>query len=144
MAESSRVSMDETFVFLRKGSKRRPSHIATNTVDREDILCAIPKPSYRFLLILSIVQFLIIISGSIAFGIFGHLTCKHFVSAESENIVATKGSQNCLHETNSVRKEQKSPSTVSQVESIQATTQGQSDSKSSKFQPLGNCKMPNA
>ena len=45
--------MDETFVFLRKGSKRRPSQIATNTVDREDILCSIPKPSYRFLLISS-------------------------------------------------------------------------------------------
>ena len=92
MDESSRVSMDETFVFLRKGSKRRPSHIATNTVDREDILCSIPKPSYRFLLILSLIQLLIIIAGIIAFGIFGHLTCRHFVSTETEKCAATSSS----------------------------------------------------
>ena len=92
MDESSRVSMDETFVFLRKGSKRRPSHIATNTVDREDILCSIPKPSYRFLLILSLVQLLIIIAGSIAFGILGHLTCRHFVSTETEKCETTRSS----------------------------------------------------
>ena len=76
--------MDETFVFLRKGSKRRPSQVATNTVDREDVLCAIPKPSYNFLLILSIIQFLIIIAGCIAFGALGHLTCKHLVSTECD------------------------------------------------------------
>ena len=92
MDESSRVSMDETFVFLRKGSKRRPSHIATNTVDREDILCSIPKPSYRFLLILSLIQLLIIIAGIIAFGIFGHLTCRHIVSTETEKCAATSSS----------------------------------------------------
>ena len=92
MDESSRVSMDETFVFLRKGSKRRPSQIATNTVDREDILCSIPKPSYRFLLILSLVQLLIIIAGSIAFGILGHLTCRHFVSTETEKCETTSSS----------------------------------------------------
>ena len=92
MDESSRVSMDETFVFLRKGSKRRPSQIATNTVDREDILCSIPKPSYRFLLILSMIQFLIIIAGSIAFGILGHLTCRHFVSTETEKCATTSSS----------------------------------------------------
>ena len=92
MDESSRVSMDETFVFLRKGSKRRPSHIATNTVDREDILCSIPKPSYRFLLILSLIQLLIIIAGSVALGLFGHLTCRHIVSTETEKCAATSSS----------------------------------------------------
>ena len=89
MAQSSRVSMDETFVFLRKGSKRRPSQIADHTVDQEDVLCSIPKPSYKFLLILSIIQFIIIIAGVIAFGALGHLTCKAFVSTECEK-VATK------------------------------------------------------
>ena len=92
MDESSRVSMDETFVFLRKGSKRRPSHIATNTVDREDILYSIPKPPYRFLLILSLIQLLIIIAGSVALGLFGHLTCRHIVSTETEKCTATSSS----------------------------------------------------
>ena len=92
MDESSRVSMDETFVFLRKGSKRRPSHIATNTVDREDVLCSIPKPSYNFLLILSLIQLLIIIAGCLAFGIFGHLTCRHIVSTETEKCATTSTS----------------------------------------------------
>ena len=92
MDESSRVSMDETFVFLRKGSKRRPSQIATNTVDREDILYSIPKPPYRFLLILSLIQLLIIIAGSVALGLFGHLTCRHIVLTETEKCAATSSS----------------------------------------------------
>ena len=86
MAQSSRVSMDETFVFLRKGSKRRPSQIADHTVDKEDVLCSIPKPSYKFLLIMSIIQFFIIVAGLIAFGPLGHITCKSFVSEENKSI----------------------------------------------------------
>ena len=109
MDESSRVSMDETFVFLRKGSKRRPSHIATNTVDREDILCSIPKPSYRFLLILSLIQLLIIIAGSIAFGIFGHLTCRHIVSTETEKC-ATASSSRAMLDVTTYKSTQSTPS----------------------------------
>ena len=102
MAENSRISMDETFVFLRKGSKRRPSQVATNTVDREDVLCAIPKPSYNFLFILSIIQFIIIIAGCIAFGALGHLTCQHFVSEKCEEITANENKGNHLKNENTV------------------------------------------
>ena len=100
MAQSSRVSMDETFVFLRKGSKRRPSQIAENTVDKEDVLCSIPKPSYKFLLILSIIQFLIIIAGLIAFGPLGHITCKSIVSEESKTIDGANSAEKITYAQN--------------------------------------------
>ena len=100
MAQSSRVSMDETFVFLRKGSKRRPSQIADHTVDQEDVLCSIPKPSYKFLLILSIIQLIIIIAGVIAFGALGHLTCQAFVSTECEKVATTSSAKKATYGKN--------------------------------------------
>ena len=75
-----RISMDETFVFLRKGSERRGSK---GTIDPEDVLCTLPKPTFNCLFVTTVIQsiiiIIIIISGCIAFGPLGYQTCSLIV-----------------------------------------------------------------
>ena len=76
---ANRVSMDETFVFLRKGSERRGSK---GTIDPEDVLCTLPKPTFNCLFITPIIQSFIIIAGCIAFGPLGYQTCSLIVPCQ--------------------------------------------------------------
>ena len=79
----NRISMDETFVFLRKGSERRGSR---GTVDPEDVLCTLPKPTYNCLFITTIIQLIIIIAGCITFGPLGYKTCSLIVSCDCTDV----------------------------------------------------------
>ena len=68
----SQVSMDESFVFMKRGSERRGSQ----PLNPDEVLCHVPKPSYDCLLALSIIQFLIIVALLMAFGPLGGKTCE--------------------------------------------------------------------
>ena len=73
MALKSQVSMDESFVFMKRGSLRERR--GSQPIDPDQVLCHIPKPSYDCLLALTLIQFLIIVAGLMAFGPLGGKTC---------------------------------------------------------------------
>jgi hypothetical protein len=72
----------KTLVLLRNGSIRRSVRRSDTsgvgliregnkgTINPDDVLCVITKPSYKCLFIATIIQFFIIIAGGIAFGIY--------------------------------------------------------------------------
>ena len=104
---ANRVSMDETFVFLRKGSERRGSK---GVIDPEDVLCTFPKPTYNCLFITTIIQLFIIIAACIAFGPLGYKTCSLMVSCDCtdtdkiSNTITRSGSNEAIDSTSESNK----------------------------------------
>ena len=96
----NRISMDETFVFLRKGSERRGSK---GVIDPEDVLCTLPKPTFNCLFVTTIIQFIIIIAGCITFGPLGYQTCSlivpcHCTEAANTSVRSTDTSKDFSNE----------------------------------------------
>ena len=85
MALKSQVSMDESFVFMKRGSLRERR--GSQPIDPDQVLCHIPKPSYDCLLALTLIQFLIIVAGLMAFGPLGGKTCGILGHTTTEEII---------------------------------------------------------
>ena len=85
MALQSQVSMDESFVFMKRGSLRERR--GSQPIDPDQVLCHIPKPSYDCLLALTLIQFLIIVAGLMAFGPLGGKTCGLLGHTATEEII---------------------------------------------------------
>ena len=88
----------KTLVLLRNGSIRRSVRRSDtsgigliregnkSTINPDDVLCVISKPSYKCLFIATIIQFFIILAGGIAFGIYYTDILKDASDTNSENI----------------------------------------------------------
>ena len=88
----------KTLVLLRNGSihgsvrrsdmsDRNPIREGNKgTFNPDDVLCVIPKPSYKCIFVATIIQFFVIIAGCVAFGIYYTNISKDVTCTISENI----------------------------------------------------------
>ena len=80
--------MDESFVFLKRSASLH-SRRGSQPINPDEILCHLPKPGYNCLLVTTIIQFIIIIVGCIAFGPLGSKICGLMVDNQSSNLSIT-------------------------------------------------------
>lgn len=105
MALKSQVSMDESFVFMKRGSLRERR--GSQPIDPDQVLCHIPKPSYDCLLALTLIQFLIIVAGLMAFGPLGGKTCGllgHTATDEFIDDISERTPLNAVRAAQSIKK----------------------------------------
>ena len=105
MALKSQVSMDESFVFMKRGSLRERR--GSQPIDPDQVLCHIPKPSYDCLLALTLIQFLIIVAGLMAFGPLGGKTCGllgHTATDEFIDAISERTPLNAVRTAQSIKK----------------------------------------
>ena len=105
MALKSQVSMDESFVFMKRGSLRERR--GSQPIDPDQVLCHIPKPSHDCLLALTLIQFLIIVAGLMAFGPLGGKTCGllgHTATDEFIDDISERTPLNAVRAAQSIKK----------------------------------------
>ena len=97
--------MDESFVFMKRGSLRERR--GSQPIDPDQVLCHIPKPSYDCLLALTLIQFLVIVAGLMAFGPLGGKTCGllgHTATDELFDDISERTPLNAVRAAQSIKK----------------------------------------